>query len=525
VILGIDAGGTNYDAVAFEDGTVAAAAKKPADTDEGFETLLAELVEEVDGAGDSDVDRVVVSTTRVLNAAVQNRLPDCTNVVVPGVGLSPELAYAGDENIVADGCVDHRGRVTEPLELDADPSHDVVAVTAKFSTRNPSLEREASDALDTPTVALGHESGGALGFPSRSETTVANAKSKPVFEDFESSLHEALDETGIEAPVYYLKGDAAMLSREAALKTPAHTLRSGPASSSLGLVALTERYAEAPSLTNAVCVDVGGTTTDVTLVKDGFPALVDEVEAGCISTFYDGVVAVNTTAGGDTRVDEGGLTGVRDGPAVAFGGPSPTPTDALHVLGEVSEGDTDAAREALSELGDAETVAEGVVDEFVGAVAESVRSLEGHGDVPETVVLGGALADALADRLADELDEIADVIVPENAAVCGAVGCAVASVSVRTHVHLDTARGEMTVASAGPEKVEEVERGAEYDEEEARELVRDETAEATRRAGGDATPEDVEITAFRSFNVVEDGRVVGQITDATARAEPGRRRR
>jgi len=329
VILGIDAGGTNYDAVAFEDGSVVSAAKRSADTDDGFETLLAEVVEKVDGSGNAEVDRVVVSTTRVLNSAVQNRLPDCTNVVVPGVGLSPELAYSGDENLVADGCVDHRGRVTEPLEIDGEPSHGVVAVTAKFSTRNPSLETEASESLDAPTVALGHESGGALGFPSRAETTVANAKSKPVFESFESSLHDALDETGIDAPVYYLKGDAAMLSRESARTTPAHTLRSGPASSSLGLVALTERYAETPSLTNAVCVDIGGTTTDVTLVKDGFPALVDEVEAGCISTFYDGVVAVNTTAGGDTRLDEDGLTGVRDGPAVAFGGPSPTPTDAL----------------------------------------------------------------------------------------------------------------------------------------------------------------------------------------------------
>ncbi|MFP4188811.1 MAG: hydantoinase/oxoprolinase family protein [Halobacteriales archaeon] len=525
MILGIDAGGTNYDAVALEDDTVVAAAKKPADSDEGFETLLADLVGSVDGSGDSDVERVVVSTTRVLNAAVQDRLPDCTNVVVPGVGLSPDLAYAGDENLVAGGCVDHRGRVTEPLELAEVPSHDVVAVTAKFSTRNPSLEREASDVLDAPTVALGHESGGALGFPSRAETTVANAKSKPVFEEFGSSLHEALDETGIDAPVYYLKGDAAMLSREAARATPAHTLRSGPASSSLGLVALTERYAEVPSLTNAVCVDIGGTTTDVTLVEDGFPALAEGIGAGCISTFYDGVVAVNTTAGGDTRVDEDGLTGVRDGPAVAFGGPSPTPTDALHVLGGVSEGDESAAREALSELGDPEQVAEETVDEFVSTVAESVRSLEGHPEIPDTVVLGGALADALAERLADELDEIGDVVVPENAAVCGAVGCAVASVSVRTHVHVDTARGEMTVASTGPEKIEEVESGVEYEEDEARELVRVEAAEATGRAGGDATPEDIEITSFRSFNVVEDGRVVGQITDATARAEPGRRGR
>jgi len=510
LILGIDAGGTNYDGVALQEGDgVVATSKKPSDEEGAFGALLDELLESVE-----EVDRVVVSTTRVLNAAVQDAVPDCTNVVVPGVGLSPELAYAGEQNLVAEGCVDHRGRVTEPLGFDGlETSCETVAVTAKFSTRNPELESQAADSLDASVVALGHESGGALGFPARAETTVANAKSKPVFGGFESSLHEALEKKGVEAPVYYLKGDAAMLSREAAKATPAHTLRSGPASSSLGLVALS-------GVEDAVCVDVGGTTTDVTLVEDGFPALTDGVGAGSISTFYDGVVSVDATVGGDTRVDDDGLTGERDGPPAAFGGPSPTPTDALRVLGETRQGDEGAARDALAALGEPEEVAERVANAFSTAIAEAVDSLERRAD---TVVFGGALAGALADRIADRLGWAEEVVVPENATVCGAVGCAVARVSVKTNVHVDTARGEMTVASAGPEKVVELERGREYDEGEARQLVERETAEATRRAGGEATPEDVRTTSFRSFNVVENGRVVGQIIDAEAQAEPGGR--
>jgi len=510
VILGIDAGGTNYDGVVLQGGDgVVATAKKPSDEADSFEALLDDLLGSVD-----TVDRLVVSTTRVLNAAVQGALSDCTNVVVPGVGLSPELAYAGDENIVAGGCIDHRGRLTEPLDVSGvDPSHETVAVTAKFPTRNPELEKQAAEAVDARTVALGHESGGALGFPARAETTVANARSKPVFGDSVSSLHDALAERGVEAPIYYLKGDAAMLSRESARATPAHTLRSGPASSSLGLVALS-------GVDNAVCVDVGGTTTDVTLVEDGFPALTEGVGAGSLSTFYEGVVSVDATVGGDTRLDEDGLTGVREGPPAAFGGSSPTPTDALRVLSETTQGDEDAARDALSTLGEPEEVARETADAFVTAIAEAVASLESR---ESTVVLGGALAPALADRLADRLGWASEVIVPENAAVCGAVGCAVARVSVRTHVHVDTARGEMTVASAGEEKTEEVERGKEYDDSEAQELVKRETAEATRRAGGEATPDEAEITSFRIFNVVENGRVVGQILDAEAQAKPGGR--
>ena len=508
MILGIDAGGTNYDGVALQEGDgVVATAKKPSDEPDAFDDLLDDLIRNVD-----TIDRLVVSTTRVLNAAVQDDLPECANVLVPGVGLSPELAYSGEENFVAEGCIDHRGRLTEPLDVSGiEPSCDTVAVTAKFSTRNPEPERETADALDTSVVALGHESGGALGFPARAETTVANAKSKPVFGDFESSLHDALENRGVEAPVYYLKGDAAMLSRESAKTTPAHTLRSGPASSSLGLVALSD-------VDEAVCVDVGGTTTDVTLVENGFPSLTEGVGAGCLSTFYDGVVSVDATVGGDTRVDGDGLTGIRDGPPAAFGGPSPTPTDALRVLGETTEGDEKRARDALETLGEPEEVARKTADGFVTAIAEAVGSLESPSG---TVVLGGALAPALADRLADCLGWASEVVVPENAAVCGAVGCAVARVSVKTHVRVDTARGEMTVASAGKEKVQEVERGKEYDEDEARRLVRRETAEATHRAGGEATPDDVQITSFRGFNVVENGRVVGTIVDAEAQAQPG----
>jgi len=508
LILGIDAGGTNYDGVAVEDGVVATA-KKPSDEPDAFDALLDDLLRNV-----TEVDRVVVSTTRVLNAAVQDKLPNCSNVVVPGVGLSPELAYAGDENLVAEGCIDHRGRVTETLGVsDVEPSHDTVAVTAKFSTRNPELEKRATESIEASTVALGHESGGALGFPSRAETTVANAKSKPVFGGFESSLHDALEKRGVDASVYYLKGDAAMLSRESAKATPAHTLRSGPASSSLGLVALS-------GIDEAVCVDVGGTTTDITLVEDGFPALEEDVGAGNLSTFYEGVVSVDANVGGDTRVDEDGLTGIREGPPAAFGGTSPTPTDALRVLDETTEGDEGAARDALSSLGEPEDVAREVTDNFVTAIAEAVESLESR---VGTVVLGGALASALADRLAERVGWANEVVVPVNAEVCGAVGCAVARVSVETHVHVDTARGEMTTVSAGPEKVEEVERGKKYDEEEARELVKKEAVEATRRAGGEATPDEVEITSFRSFDVVENGRVVGTIIDAEAQAKPGGR--
>ncbi|MFW5929893.1 MAG: hydantoinase/oxoprolinase family protein, partial [Halobacteriota archaeon] len=324
MIVGVDAGGTNVDAAAVEPGEgVRATAKRPAEEADvdAVRDVLSAVVDRPD-----DVERVVVCTTRVLNDLVQDRLPSVSNVVVPGVGLAPELAFHGDEDVVARGCVDHRGRVTEPPSLASQPEHDVVAVTAKFSTRNPDVEREIADGFEASAVAYGSDAGGSLGFPRRAATTVANARSKPRHESFSRVFEKALHDVDVDAPVFYLKGDAAVVSRDVAERAAAQTLRSGPASSSLGLLALSGRD-------HAVCVDVGGTTTDVTVVRDGFPVLQEGFERAEVETWYDGVDSVDLSLGGDTRLDEDGLTRRRDGYSASYGGVHPTLTDAVNVLG------------------------------------------------------------------------------------------------------------------------------------------------------------------------------------------------
>ncbi|MDY7081485.1 MAG: hydantoinase/oxoprolinase family protein, partial [Halobacteria archaeon] len=402
--------------------------------------LLSKLL---DGHSPDDVDRVVVSTTLVLNAALQNRLPATTNIVVPGVGLGPSNAFYGDENIVAEGCIDHRGRVIDEVSLESEPepSNPVVALTAKFSTRNPALEQDIRTRLDYADdhVSMGHEAGGRLGFPKRASTTVFNASSKPLFHDFEEMVSDALADMGIdvsEDSVFYLKGDAAMLSQKAVLATPSHTLRSGPAASSLGLVALSGAGVE-----NALCVDIGGTTTDITVVEEGFPHIkegfrlgemdifVDEEspEQKDLETFYEGVRSVDLPIGGDTLIDEDGLQRRREGNSAAFGGEYPTPTDAFNVLDYSELGDVEASHDALSRLGDPEEVAREVIDEFVSEVSDGIERLifDSPTSKPDKLVAGGVLAPQLIERIADSVG-IGDTVVPEHADVCGAVGCAAA---------------------------------------------------------------------------------------------------
>lgn len=536
MIVGIDTGGTNVDGVLLadegdpEDG-VLATAKVPGDEPAPVERVLDRMVEEP-----TDVERVVVATTIVLNAAVQDRLPACTSVLVPGPGLSPERAFHAEENHVAAGCIDPRGRVTEDPEYDGDPSEEVVAVTAKFGPRNPDPERDVRESIEREDerVALGSAAGPGHTFPQRAATTVANAKAGPTFARFASDVADALAAVGVEAPVYYLKGDGGMLSAEAMASGPAQALRGGGAASALGLVATT-------GVGDAVCIDVGGTTTDVTRVTDGFPAT-EPVEAGSLETGYEGVRTVDLPIGGDTRVVADGLTDRREGKAAAFGGDAPTLTDALYVVGAFDDaagddpvrddaagddpvrndaaGDEERARAAVEAIDDGDRVARDAVDSYVDRVTDAVDAV-----APEAtrLLVGGTLAPQLADRIGGQLARIDDVIVPERAPVAGAVGCAVARVSVETRIHVDSARGTMTVSSIGT-RSEEVERGRRFDDAEVESLVRERARDAARDAGAvDADTAPVEVLTSRRFNVVEHARVAGQVVHATAQVEPGLR--
>jgi len=514
MIIGVDAGGTNVDGVLMDEGTIAAKAKSPLNAPRN---AIHDVLDGVLNGTDPDrIDRVVVATTLLLNAAVEDRLPDCSNVLIPGPGLSPGLASHGEENIVCSGCVDHRGRITEDLDLPRSPSHSIVAVTGKFASRNPELEREAAERLgERPDqIALSHEAGGRLGFPNRAATTVFNAKGKEIIESLTADLREIVEDLGLDASLFYLKGDAGMLSAERIQKAPSHTVRGGPAASALGLLALSgERH--------AVCVDVGGTTTDLTFVREGFPVLEEGYRAGDGFSMYRVVASSDLAVGGDTVVTAEDWTGRREGPAAAFGGDHPTPTDALHVCGAFEGGDVEAARRAMGTLGDPDRVSKRIVDEMVEHICTELnRMAERFGERPETLLAGGVLAPALVGRIAERLDWVKGGRAPRHADVAGAVGCAAARVSLETRLHIDSAQGVMTVSFPGQEKQRHVRKGRTYEEDDLRKRAKQEAAAAANEEGGRKDTE-TEVTSFRVFNVVQQGHRKGQIADMTAQVVPG----
>ncbi len=516
MIIGIDTGGTNVDGVVLESSRICGTAKVPnTETRASIEEVIEALRESCDRF---DVDRVVVATTLVVNAAVQDRLPPCTNVVIPGPGLAPKWSFYGTENQVAAGAIDHRGRVTEPLSYEETPTYDVRAVTAKFADRNPDLERELVEGFDSEpqAVAQGNESGAGLTFPERAATTVANARAKPVFSAYERAVEQAIAAAGLDAPVYYLKGDGAMLGSDAMRTTPAHTVRSGSAASALGLVALT-------GLDDGIAVDIGGTTTDVSRIADGFPDTEQNVSEGELETAYEGVTATSLPIGGDTRIEPSAdgfeLADERMGDAAALGGDIPTLTDALHVLGIFEAGSVEDARAALSSLGgDPDEIADTVLAEFEARVGEAIDRVQVQD--ASTIAVGGTLAPILGPRLGETLSVVDGVKIPGYADVAGAVGCGVARVSVETAVHIDSHRGFKTITAVGSEQEDTVETGRQFSDTEVRELVAAAAQEAAMAAGGEPN-KPVQIQATDGFSVVERGTVVGQIINARARVAPG----
>ena len=153
MILGLDVGGTQTDAVLIDGGQIVAATKTPTGKD-----LLATLRDALDNTlvdvEPVRLNRMAFSTTMATNAIVQDRLEDTGMIVSAGPGMDPEWFSVGPSYHVVEGCLDHQGFETKPLNRAAvmdvaariqEEKIKVIGVTGKFSVRNPSHELGIAD--------------------------------------------------------------------------------------------------------------------------------------------------------------------------------------------------------------------------------------------------------------------------------------------------------------------------------------------------------------------------------------------
>ena len=188
---------------------------------------------------------------------------------------------------------------------------------------------------------MGHSLSGKLNFPRRVFTSYLNSAVYDTFNGFSTSIRKSMKQEGIDAPLFILKADGGTINLATAEEKPVETILSGPAASFMGLNAMIKTYKD------AILLDIGGTTTDIFFLADGVPLFEPlGIKIGDYKTLVRAIYSVSIGLGGDSSIEvedvhlKDGLEDIklkigpnRAGYPYALGGPKPTPTDAMIVLG------------------------------------------------------------------------------------------------------------------------------------------------------------------------------------------------
>lgn len=440
--IGIDVGGTNTDAVMIDGGTVARAVKAPTSEDVTGGILQALSQLRAESAGQGSVDGVMIGTTHFINAVVQRR--QLTPVGGLRIGepmsgtLPPFCDWPADVAEIARGGVwpveggfEYDGRLIMPLDEGnirraaremRDRGLRSVAISAIFSPIDPRHEHRARDivAAEMPDAAITVSSDlGRIGLLERENAALLNAALSDLARTTIAAFADAIRDSGIDAPLYITQNDGTVAEAAAAMRFPVYSFASGATNSMRGAAYLS-------GLDDAMVVDVGGTTTDVGQLKQGFPRESNSVvQIGGVRTLFRMPDLLSFGLGGGSHVSfdplqvgplSVGYRLVHDG--WVFGGRQLTATDIAVAAGRLNLGDANRVTTI-----DHDTC-QRVLGECQRMVEEAVDQVKTEaGDVPLIAVGGGAFL------VPDRLDGVSRVIRVDHGDCANAVGAAIAQVA------------------------------------------------------------------------------------------------
>jgi N-methylhydantoinase A len=474
LVAGVDVGGTFTDLVIHDPATGAVRlAKVPTTLPNQAPGVIAAF--DAAGADLRDIGLIVHGTTTTTNAVLERRLARTGLITTEGFRDVLELGrrtrpqpygmtgrfvpvIPRDLRLEVPERMDARGRVVTPLDEGAvrDAVARLIAAGCEslvihflHSYANPEHERRAAgiaaDLWPTQWITCGHALLSESREYERGVTAAVNAAVQPLLERYVGRLADDLAARGYARELLVMNGNGGMVSARAVGREAVKTVMSGPAS---GVMAAVET-GRAAGIGNLITYDMGGTSTDVALIRDGRAPVSNEIEVEYAMPIHVPMVDVRTVgAGGGSiaRVDAGGL--LRVGPDSAGSDPGPvcygrggtrvTISDANLILGRLPAdrfgAAADAAREAMAAqvgapLGlSVEAAAEAVVRIANTHMAGAIRMVSvSLGADPRDFALfafGGAgplHACALARELA-----IPRVLVPARPGITNALGCVVA---------------------------------------------------------------------------------------------------
>lgn len=570
MLLGLDVGGTFTDAVIIDGHRVVSTAKRRTTKDNLMQGIGEALDAVLDSCDTSNIEQVTLSTTVVTNTIVEKKEQVVDLYVVTGPGRNVDDIFPVSP-IYLQGYTDHRGIVVEHTSTDGvrgiarmvqeRSGTDLAAVSAKFGVRNPQEELSITEALKDRynTISNGSLLSGSLNFPRRTISAYFNSAVTPVFTVFKKNVEDALRTRNIKAPLHILKADGGSLPMEHMVSRPVETALTGPAATVLGLSAL-----GAIGNAHTVALDIGGTTTDISLWKYGKPLMTKNgvsireypsaVRSFAVTSVGIGGESVVRIVDGEIRVGP-----ERVGPSAALGGNEPTLGDALIVLGRVNYGDAELAIQSLQQLADvlqangkhdewkdtfgnhntekqcihnmsALDVAQLIVEKALETIqhgideviqAENKRPVYVVADivnpdvfVPAQIVVVGGTAPSLGPSIGEFLN--LPVTIPENAAVANAIGAALALSTIELTVHVDTKRRLLVIPELGIKQQTCTLKRAEQVVERAKEAL----AEEALRLGLDKKQE-VEVISIEDFPVVEGWQSMERLITVKVQLEAG----
>jgi len=494
-IIGVDVGGTFTDLIQLDsDGGGLRIAKTPTTADnQAFGVLAAMAEAEVDL---SQVDLIVHGTTTTTNAVLERKLSRTGLITTAGFRDVLELgrrtrpqAYGmkgqfipiipRDLRLEVPERMDAAGEVVLPLDEGAvaaatevllERGCEALVIHFLHAYANPAHELRAAEIASrlwpNDFITTGHSLLSETREFERGVTAAVNASVQPLLERYVARLRKELGGKGYRGDVLVMNGNGGMISSQLVSREAAKTVMSGPASGVMA-AAYTGRIA---GETNLLTYDMGGTSTDVALIRDGNPSVSNEIEVEYAMPIHVPMVDVRTVGAGGGSIAHVNLAGLLEiGPESAGaepgpicygkGGTRPTISDANLMLGRLDPGKLNAVAGGVTldtvraafdaHIGDtlglsAMQAAEAVISVANAKMAGAIRMVSlSLGEDPRDFALfafGGA-GPLHAAALARELG-VPRVLVPARPGLTNALGCIVADLRhdyVRTiNAPLDT---------------------------------------------------------------------------------------
>ena len=313
--IGIDTGGTYTDAVLYCFDTRSVEAKAKALTDHGdLSGSIDRAMRGLPAERFGEVVSVAISTTLATNACVEGKGARA-RLVLAGVSekqlrmaeADRRYGLRGEDVLCVAGSASFDGRNAEPIDWDAvarDHAElfgeaEAICVAAMNAVRDGAVqERDALRALGgrwpVPFIAASELASG-LNVLERGATALLNARLLPLTAEFMRAVREQLERRGIEVEYRTVRSDGCLMGRAMAAARPVETILSGPAASVVGAAALAR-------CENCLVVDIGGTTTDIAVIRDGAPVMTEQTRIGGWRTQIRGVAVDTFALGGDTRL-------------------------------------------------------------------------------------------------------------------------------------------------------------------------------------------------------------------------------